>query len=277
MRSTERFSGRSKTYSKHRPSYPPQLIAYLKLNVGWSGHERLADIGAGTGIFTDLLLEQGYNVVAVEPNDDMRQELLARLGQQHNADEQSNEPKSNEPEHNEPKHNERGRLTVVAGAAEATGLPAASVDGIVCAQSFHWFDAELARAEFARVLVPQGKVALLWNQRDLEASPFMKAYDALFMKYGEQYSQVKHKQMSVLTLAPFYGGKQPTLASFAYEQRLDLDGLLGRIFSSSFSLTEQDSRYDAFIRDIHELFARYEQAGEVMMIYRTDVYWGSLN
>lgn len=268
MQPTMRFDGRAKQYSKFRPSYPAPLLDYLRETVGWDANYKIADIGAGTGIFTSLLLEQGYEVVAVEPNNDMRNELQQQL--QPYSTTVHDDKVSDEQEPGQ-------RLSVSAGSAEATGLANASVQGIVCAQSFHWFDAELARAEFKRVLVSQGKVVLLWNQRDIEASPFMEAYEALFMKYGEQYSKVKHKQISVENLTPFYGGKNPALASFRYEQSFDKDGLIGRIASSSFSLTEQDARYEAFISDVDELFAKHEQHGEVTMKYRTDVYWGQLD
>lgn len=267
MQPTMRFDGRAKQYSKFRPGYPEPLFQYLRQTVGWDSNHKIADIGAGTGIFTSLLLEQGYDVVAVEPNDDMRNELQQQL--QLYKPTACSDSASGEQEADK-------RLFVSPGSAESTKLADASVQGIVCAQSFHWFDAELARAEFMRVLAPQSKVVLLWNQRDIEASPFMSAYEALFMKYGEQYSKVKHKQISVENLTPFYGGNNPTLASFRYEQSFDRDGLIGRIASSSFSLTEQDAQYEAFMNDVNELFAEHEQQGEVTMKYRTDVYWGQL-
>lgn len=259
MQSTTRFTGRSKQYVKFRPSYPQQVLSYLQQHVGWTKEKLIADVGAGTGIFTKLLLEQGSRVVAIEPNDEMRQALIEYL-KPYLVDKEANK-----------------QLQVINGSAEATGVADNTLDGIVCAQSFHWFDAGLARAEFMRVLKPQGKVVLLWNQRDVEASAFVRDYEELFMRYGDQYDKVKHKQVSVQTLAPFYGGKQPKLESFYYEQALDYEGLLGRIQSSSFSLTEQDARYDAFIEDCKALFARHEQAGEVKMIYRTDLYWGTLS
>jgi ubiquinone/menaquinone biosynthesis C-methylase UbiE len=268
MQITERFSGRSTSYVKHRPSYPVELLTFIQEKLHWSNDRKIADIGAGTGIFTALLLEQGYTVVAVEPNDDMRHELLQQL-QRYLGVAESKKKANSKPQSK--------RLTVINGSAESTSLADGSVDGIVCAQSFHWFDVGLARAEFKRVLVPHGEVVLVWNQRDVDASPFMQGYEDLFMQYGEQYDKVKHKQVSVENLTPFYGGKLPTLKSFYYEQSLDLEGLIGRIASSSFSLTEQDSRYTAFIAQIHKLFTLHEQHGQVTMKYRTDVYWGRLN
>lgn len=259
MNSTTRFSGRSKQYVKYRPSYPPQVINHLRETIGWTQEKRIADVGAGTGIFTKLLLEQGNEVIAIEPNDDMRIELTEQLQAYYK---EQNALQSN-------------KLSVRNGSAEKTGLTDHSVDGIVCAQSFHWFDQERARTEFIRVLKPQADVVLLWNQRDVQASEFVRDYESLFMQYGEQYDQVKHKQMSVKALATFFCSK-PQLVSFYYEQPLQYEQLIGRIQSSSFSITEQDVRYEAFMNDIKALFSRYEQAGIVTMIYRTDVYWGKL-
>ena len=259
MNSTTRFTGRSKQYVKYRPSYPPQVLSHLRETIGWSQEKRIADVGAGTGIFTKLILEQGNEVVAIEPNDDMRSELMEQL--------QSYVTEQNTQHSN--------KLSVRNGSAEMTGLSDHSVDGIVCAQSFHWFDQKRARAEFIRVLKPQADVVLLWNQRDVQASQFVRDYESLFMQYGEQYNAVKHKQMNVDVLTSFFGRK-PQLVSFYYEQPLEYEQLIGRIQSSSFSITEQDTRYEAFMNDIKAIFSRHEQAGIVKMIYRTDVYWGKL-
>jgi len=259
MQSNERFSGRSKQYVKYRPSYPPQVISHLMTTVGWTEQMRVADIGAGTGIFTKLLLDEGFNVIAVEPNEEMRQAL----------NEQLHVYVSDQKVH-------ATMLLVTAGSAESTELEDQSVDGIVCAQSFHWFDQKRARTEFIRVLKPQANVVLLWNQRDVDASEFVRDYESLFLRYGEQYDQVKHKQMSVKALSSFYGS-EPQLVSYYNEQPLTYEQLVGRIQSSSFSISEHDVRYDAFMSDIEALFKRHEQEGVVKMIYRTDVYWGRVN
>lgn len=258
MKPAARFSGRSKQYVKYRPSYPPQVISHLRETIGWTKEKKIADVGAGTGIFTKLLLEQGNEVFAIEPNDDMRHELVKQL-QAYMTTQDA----------------QHCKLSVLNGSAEATELSEHSVDGIVCAQAFHWFDQERAREEFIRVLKPQADVVLLWNQRDVQASEFVRDYESLFMQYGEQYDQVKHKQMSVEALTAFFGSK-PQLVSYYYEQPLEYEQLIGRIQSSSFSITEEDDRYEAFMDDIKALFSRHEQAGVVKMIYRTDVYWGKL-
>jgi len=259
MDSTERFSGRSQQYVKYRPSYSDEVIHHLLQVVGIASSDLVADVGAGTGIFAEKLLEQHIQMIAVEPNDDMRSALIEYLQSYLTVNTKGEQ-----------------QLTVSSGSAEQTELVSDSVNHIICAQSFHWFDAELTRAEFKRILKQGGQVVLLWNQRDIGASAFMKDYDDFFLKYGKGYEEVKHKHISLPSLKPFYGGHEPQFASYQYSQQFDLEGLFGRIQSSSFSLQKEDTRYGGYIEDIKQLFSNHEQNGVVHMLYRTDIYWGEM-
>jgi len=125
MDNTQRFTDRVDTYVKFRPSYPKEAIDYLYETVGLGAGGEIADVGAGTGKFTRLLLERGSVVYAVEPNDAMREAAKEALG-------------------------DTPGFHAVPGTAEATQLPDGSVDTIVCAQAFHWFDREKAKQEFKR-------------------------------------------------------------------------------------------------------------------------------
>ncbi|HIW35255.1 MAG TPA: methyltransferase domain-containing protein [Candidatus Paenibacillus intestinavium] len=275
MNSTERFSGRSQQYVQYRPSYSQEVMQHLLQKVGITGSDLVADIGAGTGLFTEKLLEQHIQTVAVEPNDDMRNALIEHL-QTHLTENSLNEQQLRISGGSAENTQIEQLLSVSDGSAEQTKLAGHSVNYIVCAQAFHWFDAELARAEFKRILKPDGQVVLLWNQRDVGASAFMNDYEQLFLKYGKQYVEVKHKHISQAYLKPFYGGYEPQLASYQYSQQLDRAALFGRIQSSSFSLEETDARYDEYIAHIAQIFAKHEQNGVVNMLYRTDIYWGQM-
>ena len=121
---TELFTGKAEHYAKARPGYPVEAIEYIKSLVPQNAV--FADIGAGTGKFTELLAENGYTVFAVEPNADMRKQLMVVLDPYQNANS-------------------------VDGSAEATMLPDHSVDVITCAQSLHWFDPGAFKAECKRI------------------------------------------------------------------------------------------------------------------------------
>src|SRR5262249_25032267 len=148
LRSTERFSDRVEDYVRYRPDYPRALVEWLH-GLGVHPDWTVADIGAGTGISSKLFLDAGHRVTAVEPNDAMRAAAGRWL-----ADED--------------------RYHAVNGTAEATGLADGSVDLVIAAQAFHWFDKEKVRTEFARILSPHGLVAVFWNSRRLVGTPFLE-------------------------------------------------------------------------------------------------------
>lgn len=148
-----RFSNRVQDYIRYRPGYPQAVMDCLRDEFGLRPQQVVADIGSGTGISTGLLLDNGHRVIAVEPNADMRAAAETRYGS-------------------------NGAFQSVAAPAEATTLPDASVDWIVAAQAFHWFDVEKCRVEFRRILKRGGFVALLWNDRR-DDTPFLRGYDAL--------------------------------------------------------------------------------------------------
>ena len=151
---TERFTSRVETYIKYRPTYPAAVIDLLRSECGLTADAIVADVGSGTGILSELVLKNGNEVIGVEPNQAMR------LAAEHLL---SSYP----------------RFRSVEGSAEASTLPAASVDLITAGQAFHWFDATAARREFARILKPNGSVALIWNDRQLDSTEFLRGYEAL--------------------------------------------------------------------------------------------------
>jgi ubiquinone/menaquinone biosynthesis C-methylase UbiE len=132
--STHRFSNRVDDYVKYRPSYPREAIDFL-LDLGLNQESRIADVGSGTGILTELLLEHVGQVYAIEPNDEMRAAAVARLGV-------------------------HDRFVSVAATAEVTTLPNRSVDLVTAAQAFHWFDTTRSLAEFRRILRSPGRLCL---------------------------------------------------------------------------------------------------------------------
>lgn len=246
-----RFSGRVEEYARHRPRYPRSLLMLLREEMGLLPEWLVADIGTGTGISAELFLENGNAVVGVEPNAEMRS-AAKRLRERW-------------PEYR-----------VVEGRAESTGLARSSVDLVVAGQSFHWFDVDAARAEFARILRAPRRVALLWHTRRMDASPFMRAYEELVLRHSTDYGQVRHDQLSAERFERFYDGP--------YERRvlrnthsLGPDALRGLLLSSSYMPGPGHPRHEAMLSDIDPLFAGHAKAGTVQVEYDLDVYWGQLD
>ena len=128
------FGAEAAAYERGRPSYPPEAIDWLLP----PDASDVLDLGAGTGKLTTRLVERGLNVVAVDPIPEML-ELLS---------------------------NSLPDTPALLGTAEEIPLPDNSVDAVLVAQAWHWFDTELAVKEVARVLRPGGRLGLVWNARD---------------------------------------------------------------------------------------------------------------
>lgn len=245
---TERFSDRVDDYVKHRPTYPPEVIETLRSECGLAPASVVADVGSGTGIFSALLLDVGWQVRAVEPNAPMRQAAEARL---------------------------RGlsAFSSVAGSAEQTGLPAASVDLVTAAQAFHWFRPEEARREFARILKPGGWVALVWNQRGTSA-PIQAEYEAMLLKYSAEYANSGHRKQDDSVLARFFapGGYRKLVFENAKEQ--DLASLKGLLRSSSYAPKEGTPEFAPMMAELDRIVARHAIAGRVRFVYETRLFFG---
>ncbi|XID92025.1 class I SAM-dependent methyltransferase [Paenibacillaceae bacterium WGS1546] len=249
MNGKERFSSRVEAYTKYRPGYPAEAIDYLCDTVGLSVDSEVLDVGAGTGIFSRLLLERGARVTAVEPNAAMREAAAS-----------GDDP----------------RFRAVAGSAEATGMPDRCCDFIVCAQAFHWFDRKAARCEFCRVLRPGGKAVLIWNTRLTGGTPFLEGYEQLLHEFGTDYGQVNHRNVSHDMLTGFFKPGDMKERRFPNRQVFDFDGLAGRLLSSSYAPQPGHPRYEPMMKALRELYDRCEENGAVNFDYETEIYWGEV-
>jgi SAM-dependent methyltransferase len=246
--STRRFSNRVEDYVRYRPHYPAAVVTYLAQRYQLSPPQRVADIGAGTGISSSLFLDAGYPVAAVEPNREMREKALGLLGA-------------------------RPGFEVVNGTAEHTQLPDHSVDLIVAGQAFHWFDAPAAKREFVRILKPGGIVALLWNER-LTGSAFERDYEALIREHGRDYERVDHRNIGPEPIAAFFYPHACEYQDFPNRQVFDLEGLLGRLLSSSYMPAREEPGYPEMAAALRTLFDRYQENGRIIIHYDTRVYSG---
>ncbi|NJK47349.1 class I SAM-dependent methyltransferase [Candidatus Gracilibacteria bacterium] len=247
---TQRFSSRVENYVKYRPHYPQEVINHLRETCQLTHESMIADIGSGTGFLTELFLQNGNAVYGVEPNQPMRKagELFLQ-----------NYP----------------HFISIAGTAEETTLPNASIDFIVAGQAFHWFDLEKTKTEFKRILKPQGWVILIWNDRRTDSTPFLVAYEQLLETYGTDYEKVNHKQIDKTILYSFFDSDYRQV-SFYNSQNFDFEGLKGRLLSSSYTPEAEDLRYEAMLSQLREIFDTYQIDENVVFEYDTTVYYGRI-
>lgn len=247
---TTRFSDRVENYLRYRPGYPPEVLHLLRTECGLKPNHIVADIASGTGLFTQLLLENGNPVIAVEPNPEMR-EAGSRLLAGYN------------------------RLTSVAGTAEETGLPAASVDFVTAAQAAHWFDRRRARAEFARILKPGGWCILIWNERRTATTPFLRDYEGLLLTYGTDYKEVRHERTTA-AIHEFFAPSPYQEHVFDMRQQFDYEGAAGRLLSSSYAPLEDHPNHARMMAELRRIFETHAERGTVEFEYNTRVFYGRL-
>src|SRR5215203_304236 len=246
----ERFSNRVENYVKYRPRYPKEILEVFRDEMNLSENSVVADIGSGTGISARIFLENGNEVYGVEPNAAMRAAAENFL--------------KDYPE-----------FKSIDGTAENTNLPDNSVDFVIAAQSFHWFDREKTAPEFKRILRDGGFAALIWNERQLDTTEFLRAYEELLKKYGTDYEKVRHDNIDPEILQDFF---QTEFAreTFLNVQTLDFKGLKGRLLSSSYMPSETDSRFEPMVADVHRLFEKYAEQGKIQILYSTNIFYARL-
>ncbi|HLK18309.1 MAG TPA: class I SAM-dependent methyltransferase [Bryobacteraceae bacterium] len=248
---TGRFSSRVDDYSRYRPSYPPEIVPLLEHECGLTAESTIADIGAGTGLLAKLFLEFGCRVIGVEPNKEMREageQFLAR----------------------------HPKFTSINGRAEQSGLADASVNLVTAGQAFHWFDAAAARREFARILRDPKWVALIWNEREVTGG-FLTGYEQLLRRYAPDYHRVDHRQIGGAQMDDFFGEGNWKLATFPNVQEFDLEGVRGRLRSSSYAPHPGDAAFEPMMSELDGLFHKHQRSGSVAFLYKTNVYYAALH
>lgn len=239
--SLTRFTSRAEDYARYRPSYAPGAIDAVLEGLGDPSGLTAADVGAGTGISARLLGDRGVRVFAVEPNAAMRRE-----------------------------GGEHPRVTWVDGTAEATGLHDASVDLVLVAQAFHWFRPDESLAEFARVLRPGGRLALVWNDRD-DTDPFSRAYyDAVLSTPEAQRVSGGWGRSNPLDGRGGWAGVRES--SWSNPQRTDARGVIGRAMSASY-VPKSGLDHDRIVAALEAACRTHaEPDGSLTLRYRTKVY-----
>lgn len=243
----ERFSNRVENYVKYRPSYPPEVLALFHNEMFLQTDSVVADIGSGTGISARVFLENGNKVYGIEPNKAMREAAEVFL-------------------------QEYSQFESVDGTSENTNLPDKSVNFIIAAQAFHWFDPEKTRPEFRRILRDNGFVALIWNERQLDTTPFLCGYEEILKKFGTDYEKVRHDHLSEKIFEDFFQ-TEFSQKTFLNVQTVDFEGLKGRVLSSSYMPSEGDKLFEPMIAELRALFEKYAENGKIDILYNTNIYY----
>lgn len=240
-----RFTQRAADYASYRPTYPPEAIALILDGLGSPEQLHAADIGAGTGISARLLAEQGVTVQAIEPNAAMRE-----AAQPHE------------------------RVTYHDTTAEATGLGDRTLDLITCCQAFHWFQPAIALHEFHRILKPAGRLALMWNDRNL-ADPFTQACHEAMRLAAEPRLLERPDRKSAEALIHSTDFTHYRYHCVPWQRSLDFQSLVGLILSASY-IPQAGPAHDRLMADLAEIYAQWAIAQgdqtQVLLSYNTHVH-----
>ena len=214
------FGSVAADYAALRPGYPVDAVAFL---LG-DRPLRVLDLGAGTGLLTEVLLAAGHEVVAVDPSPPMLAELRDRLPQVRTAE----------------------------GGAEALPLPDGAVDAVVAGQAAHWFDPVPSAVELRRVLRPGGVVGFLWNTRDGRV-PWVRALGKLLAAEARNHEAdqgVVHRFAAELPAAV-------EVADSAVTQRVTPEQVVGGIGTRSYVATMDDASRAEFLGRVRDLLATH--------------------
>jgi len=248
---TSRFSDRVDNYIKYRPSYPSQVLDHLRIECGLTSDLIVADIGSGTGILTQLFLDNQNDVYAVEPNHEMRRAAESVLI-------------------------DRPHFHSINATAEETQLKADFFDFIIAGQAFHWFDRSRAKQEFQRILKPQGFVVLIWNERKIDSTPFLVAYEEMLLEFATDYEEINHTNISSADFAAFFDPHPVCNHTIPNCQTFDFSALKGRLLSSSYCPQEENADYEQIMKRLQEIFEKNEANGTVAFEYDTNLFYGHL-
>jgi SAM-dependent methyltransferase len=246
---TRRFTSKAWGYDRHRPGYPPGILALLRSELGLDGAV-VADVGSGTGLFTAALLAHAAIVYAVEPNDAMRVVAEQRYGG-------------------------KPAFRSIPGRAEDTGLADEAVELVTAAQAFHWFDPVLAPRELRRIARPGAGGLLAWNSRD-RSDRFVRGYDAVMAAHCPAFRASGAAPDDDEVLPRLFGPGGWAERTMPNPVRMDWHGLVGRALSASYAPDPGDPGHDELVAALRDLFEAHADDGRVTMAYRTVAYFGPL-
>ena len=243
------FDKRAQNYQSGRPGYAPEAVKFLLEELLPAGGT-VADIGAGTGIFTKECLAYGAETFAVEPNRDMLSVLRQNFLQ-------------------------TPQLHILEATAEHTTLPDHSIDLITCASSFHWLDAGVFRKECLRILKPGGYVAVFINARDYN-DPFTQRQHALCMRYCSGFTSLCHGLNKIRAAMPGFFGDELQCRNFDFPLHYTRQKFIDRSLSSSYAPDPGTEAYGQYTRALEQLLEESCSGDLLIAPNVTALYWGRL-
>lgn len=232
-------------YDRGRPEYPTEAVDCLIRELALTQGKFVADIGAGTGKLTRLISRCGANIIAVEPVEGMRKKLSTNLPD----------------------------IEVLNGTAEKIPLQDNSLDVVLVAQAFHWFDGEKALKEIYRALKPNGKIGLIWNAMDEKVDWVFKLTDIIapYEKGAPRYKSGDWRKAfdSTKLFSPL------NYFEFKYVQSGDFQMVIDRIGSISFIAAIPESDKAAVLGEVANLIRHHSMTKDAKVLelpYRTDVF-----
>jgi SAM-dependent methyltransferase len=241
------FGAGASAYDRSRPSYPPDAVAWLVEHLRLGPGTRCCDLAAGTGKLTALLVPTGATIVAIEPVEEMGRHL----------------------------HEAVPNVALAAGTAEALPLAPSSLDAVTVAQAFHWFDADRAFAELARVVRPGGRVGLVWNARD-RSIEWVDAVWSIMDRVEKRAPWRDHDRWADSALGDRPGFGPLHEATFTHAQTLSVEGVVDRFASVSHVAVLPPGEREAVLAEVSEVLANHPETSgrsEVGIPYRVDAYW----
>jgi SAM-dependent methyltransferase len=238
QRQASSFGAAAATYDRARPPYPPEAVDWLLP----PGASRVLDLGAGTGKLTRQLRDRGLDVIAVEPSAGMREQLARTVP----------------------------GVTMHDGWAEAIPLPGGSVDAVLVAQAWHWVDRSRAAPEVARVLVPGGRLGLVWNMRD-EREDWVAELGRILHDPGEGPRAAQG------VIGPPFGPVERH--DVPWKHRLSPDELVDLAASRSYVITMPDGQRAGVLAQVRHLASTHPAlagSDELVLPYVTECYRAQL-
>ncbi|HTH53389.1 MAG TPA: class I SAM-dependent methyltransferase [Edaphobacter sp.] len=245
MKSVTRFDGKVADYAQFRERYSPEVLLprlreWCGLHPSWT----IADIGAGTGMLSDIFLANHNRTFAVEPNAEMR-EMCRHL------------------------HSDSSLLHIADGTAENTGLEPSSVEMVSAGRAMHWFNLDRATAEFQRILKPGGWVAIIAFGRTQTGNEVNEGIEDLLRQFSKDHADT-HAGYKVYRELHHYFPVDFRHEEILDSMQMDWNSLHGIVMSISHSPAKTDPVYPQFERDLYSLFSRFESNGTIELQTR---YW----